>query len=717
MGLYDDLMNRHTAPLSLFPRHRIARSTLAGTCTALMLGAAAPSWAEEVAELETIVVKGEAIRDSRHQPYTVSRFSQAEIRARQISQPEQLFREVPGMEVRSLGYGGVANSMTLRGFSGGGHGGDIGFVIDGIPLNEASSHADGYGDLNVVVPLELAGMDVFKGPVSALYGNFNRAGVVALRSRKGGDYREMDARIGSHGTVDVQSAVGAQVGGVTFNGAAQVYRSDGWRPQSRNERATIAGRAAVDLARGTQLALSARVHTANAEGASVITQAQYQRRRGFFDKNPNVQNDSADKNFATLRADLSHTLAPDLKALAFVYATKQAFTRVFTRLTNATTWQQRSEDYGRDVLGYGASLNGEHKPAGKHLRWVLGIERYEEDTDYRYADALAHGQFTATTLTAGVNGGAGTLDRALSTNTTSLFGQAEWALDPWLRPTLGLRHDRITGGCERRGVETRTGASAQCGAMSNFSVTTPKVGVRSTWLPGVLEARASVAEGFALPTDAAKFTPGLDVKPTTFRQREIGLAVTPGSDWLIDLAHFRIDSSDEVALTDAATLTYSNIGKTRREGVEAEIRYTPSNWFEASAALARFRTKVMETLPGSPWLLGSEITGVARDMATVSATVKPAAPYTVTATVRHVGRYAISQPSSTLAQRHYGGYTTVDLMGSYALSSAGKPQRVFVQVANLTDARYATSSGITGGVQTYNPAPQRTFTVGTSLSF
>jgi outer membrane receptor protein involved in Fe transport len=690
---------------------------LRGTLSAIALTVHGMAGADESAPaLANIVVKGEAIRDSRHQPYTVNRFSQEDIRTRQVSQPEQLLREVPGMEVRGLGYGGVANAMTLRGFSGGGHGGDIGFVMDGIPLNEASSHADGYADLNVVIPLELAGLDIFKGPVSALYGNFNRAGVVALRSRKGGDYREMDARIGSHGTMDVQGAVGAELGAITFNGAAQLYRTDGYRPQSRSERATVAARASVDLARGTQLALSGRVHRAQADGASVITQAQYGRRDGFFDKNPNVQNDGADKDFATLRADLSHTLTGDIKALAFVYATRQTFTRLFTRLTNATTWRQRMEDYDRDVLGYGVSLNGEHRPAGKPLRWVLGLERHEEDTHFRYADALSNGRYTAATTAAG---GSGTLNRLLSTDTSSAFGQVEWALDPLLRPTLGLRHDRISGGCKLRGPETRTGASAQCNDMPDFSVTTPKAGVRSTWVPGLLEARVSLAEGYALPSDAAKFTAGLAVEPTKFRQRELGLTLTPGSDWLIDLSHFRIDSRDEVALIDEALFIYGNVGKTRREGVELEVRYHPASWFEASAALARVRTKVIESLPMQAHLEGAELTGVAREMATVSVTLRPAAAYAIATTVRHVGRYAINVPSSaTSGQPHYGGYTTLDLMASYEHKGCfSHPQRFFVQVANLTDERYATSAGITSGVRTYNPAPARTFMVGSSLSF
>ncbi len=672
--------------------------------------------------LNEITIKGQSSATSRNQPYSVYTFDGGEIRDRQINQPEQLFRDVPGMEVRGLGYGGVANSFVLRGFAGGGHGGDIGFVIDGIPLNEASSHADGYADLNVVVPLELESMQVFRGPVSALYGNYNRAGVVALESRKGGTYRDADIKLGSWGTLDAQMAAGGQLGSATLNAAAQLFRTDSWREQSGNWRGTFALRSAWDISSSTQVALSTRLHRARADTASVISEAQFNDRAAFDRKNPNVQNDSAEKTFGTLRADIAHTLAPGLRVLGFVYGTQQTFRRSFTRPTSAgalgLTWQQREENYDRDVWGAGVNLNGEHAPLGRTLRWVAGIERYEEDTAYRYADALANGAFTAATLTAGLNGGSGTLDRNLQTRSTALFAQGEWALDPLFRPSAGVRHDRIGGGCRARGLETRVGASAQCaGDMQQFEITTPKIGVRSTWLPGLLEARASLAEGFALPGDAAKFTSGLSVEPTTFRQRELGFTLTPGTAWLIDVVHFRTDSRDEVALVVPATLTYANIGRTRREGVEAEVRFAPSRFFEATAALASVRTEVLQTLPATPWLAGAQITGVPRRLATVSATVRPGSGYAVTAVARSVGRYAVTQPGATSAAQYYDGYRTVDLMATYETGSNTRRHRYFVQIANLADRRYATSVGVTGAARTYNPAPPRTLTVGTSMQF
>ena len=673
---------------------------------------------DKTVTLDNVIIKGQAISSSAQQPFSVKTFDKEEFRDRQVRQVEQLYREVPGMEVRGLGYGNVANSITLRSFAGGGHGSDIGFVVDGLPLNEASSHADGYADVGVLIPLEIATMSVFKGPVSALYGNFNRAGLIAIETRKGGRYSEFDIGVGSYRTADVQGAFGGQVGGATVNLAAQVYRTDGYRPHSDSERGTFAGRAAFNLSTDTQLAVATRLYNGQSNTASIITKAQFDNRDRFFDLDSHVQNDSTNKVFKTLRADLSHRINSELKALAFVYGTQQTFRRSFTRLTNATTWQQREEAYDRGVQGFGVNLNGEHKPFGTTLKWVVGAERYQEKTLYKYADALNNGAFTATTLTSGMSGGVGTLNRNLRNEFSSLFGQAEWQLLSLFKPTLGVRYDSVTGRCDKAGVETRTGPSAQCFEQPRFNISTPKLGVRSTWIQSVFDTRASVSEGFALPSDAAKFTAGLKVDPTKFRQTEIGATFRPYPDLYVDIAGFRIDSRDEIALVVPATLTYANIGKTRRQGVEAELRYMPAPWLELSAALASFRTKVVESLPTTPFLVGSQLIGVARHLVTVVAAVKPMDALTLPATGRSVGRYAISQPSATVQPLFYDGYKTLDLMATYDFNNSSAAKRsLYLQVANATDRRYATSAGLTAGSRTYNPAPPRTFMVGASMNF
>jgi outer membrane receptor protein involved in Fe transport len=181
------------------------------TTTAACLLALAHAVQAQTPALNTVEVKGDAARGGAA-AYSTTTLETQDIQAAHATRPEELLRQVPGMNVQDYQLSGVGNAIVMRGFGGGGHGGDVGVVLDGIPLNEAMSHADGYVDLNVIVPLEIERFTAYKGPVSALYGNFNRAGLLAIETRKGGEYKEVDASIASHGTLDAQAALGLKPG-------------------------------------------------------------------------------------------------------------------------------------------------------------------------------------------------------------------------------------------------------------------------------------------------------------------------------------------------------------------------------------------------------------------------------------------------------------------------------------------------------------------------
>ena len=303
-----------------------------------------PAFANDATEpksdsLEEIVVKGELLR-AEDAGFTATVLDADDIRLQSPSDVDELFDLVPGMAVRDFQLGGVANSIVIRGFGAGGHGGDLGAVIDGIPLNEAMSHADGYVDLNVIIPLEIATFTVSKGPTSALYGNVNRGGLVNISTRKGGDYLLADLSVGSDRMGDAQVAFGSEIGDrQKLNLAALHHRSDGGRPQSDSDRTTLSARWAFDATPDLELAVSGRYHTADSDSASYLLRPQWLRNRDGID--PRVQNDGATKDFGTIRADVNYTLTDNIKLLSFAYSTQQEFTRWFTRPVNATTWRQR----------------------------------------------------------------------------------------------------------------------------------------------------------------------------------------------------------------------------------------------------------------------------------------------------------------------------------------------------------------------------------------
>lgn len=659
---------------------------------ALPAGAQTADSQADLPTLGAMEVKGQAARGA-DAAYSTTRLDTQDVQARHVSQPEELLRQVPGTNVQDYQLSGVGNAIVMRGFGAGGHGGDVGVVLDGIPLNEAMSHADGYVDFNVIVPLEIDSLTVYKGPVSALYGNFNRAGLIALQTRKGGPYQDVDVSAASHGTLDAQAALGLKLGEAdSLNLAAQHARTDGFRSASGAERTTLAARWSHRIAPTLEVALSGRLHEASGDSPAYITAAQFA--TDPYGRDPRAMNDGAKKHFATLRADVQYEIAPDLKWLGFGYATQQDFTRWFSRPVSAAAWRQREESYDRTVQGAGTSLNGRSALAGAPLNWVAGVEAFRESTDYQFHDGLNR---RARTGTAGY-------DREARLNSVSAFAELDAPLHPLLQPSAGLRWDRFSGACRPNGPET---GSDPCGPMARTSHASPKLGVRSQVLPGLL-LRASGSEGFALASNFAKYALGAaQLDPNVFRQTELGAQMQPLDGLVLDVAAYRLRSSGEIRTV--APGLYENYGSTRRTGVEASALWAARRDLDLTLAWGSAHSRVTQN--GNPALVGRQVAGVPRYSATLGVAWRPVAGWEGTATWRRVGRYAVNADNSVV----YGGYATWDLGLSYA--PAGTRHRFYATVANLSGKAYATSAAAIAGQTLYAPGAPRTFKVGVQGSF
>lgn len=668
----------------------IGTAFVAGAAIAQNAGSGTLGSAGQLAPVE---VKGQTTRAAAAS-WSTSDFVNEDIQQQHVSQTQDLFRLVPGMNVQNYQLSGVADTIVLRGFGGGGHGGDLGVVLDGIPLNEAMSHADGYVDFNVIVPLEIDRLTVFKGPVSALYGNFNRAGLVAVDTRKRGDYKDVDVSFGSRGMFDLQAAFGLPLGDQEhLNFAAQHSRGDGFRAQSQFERSTLAGRWSKRVTPALELALSGRLHQGHGDSPAYLTGAQFAAEP--YGKDPRALNDGAKKHFGTLRADVNYAITPDIKLLTFAYGTQQDFTRWFSRPASRPSWRQREESYDRTVFGTGASLNGRTTTRWTPLHWVVGVETFRESTDYRYHDGLDNRRRVAPAIN----------DRRSKLNSLSAFAEVDAPIHPLFQPSLGFRWDHFTGDCERRGPETGTDP---CGALAKASHLSPKLGVRSNVAPGV-QLRASLSEGFALPNTFAKYAlAATQLDPNVFRQTEIGAQFKPATGVLVDIAAYRIASSDEIRTV--APGVYENYGATVRRGVEASALWSVSSGLDISLAYGSASSRVTEN--GNATLVGRQVAGVPRYSTTLAAAWTPVPGWTGTFTWRRVGAYAVTADNSVT----YGGYATVDLDVSYTAPGARR-YRLYAAMANVADKAYATSASVIGGTTLFAPGAPRTLKVGAQFHF
>jgi hypothetical protein len=102
--------------------------------------------------------------------------SQADIQNKPLFRTTEFFEQIPGLIFSNETNGIDANTMFLRGFLID-HGTDFAFFVDGVPMNLGSNpHAQGYTDLQFVIPELIATVDYGKGPYYAQAGNFSAVG-------------------------------------------------------------------------------------------------------------------------------------------------------------------------------------------------------------------------------------------------------------------------------------------------------------------------------------------------------------------------------------------------------------------------------------------------------------------------------------------------------------------------------------------------------------
>lgn len=667
-------------------------------CAGLLTGGA---WAQTAREgnaalpevLVRAQVKGQAL-DEAQRSFSVTEFGSDDIREQPRQEVEALWNKVPGMHVNHYQLSGVANGLVLRGFGGGGHGGDVAATLDGIALNEAMSHADGYFDLNVVVPLELDKVNVHRGPVSVLQGNYNRAGLVELRTRRSGSYTDVDVSAGSQGMLDAQAALGRELeGGDQLNLAAQHSRGDGARPRSGHGRSTISGTWKHHVHEKLDISLSGRWHEARGDSPGYLTEAQW--RQDPQGKDGHVVGDGADKHFGTLRLDAQYALDADTRLLGFVYGTQQDFVRWFTR-PRSGTWMQREERYDRSVLGAGLNLNGKSQLVARELNWMLGLEQVRESTDYGYWDGLVDRQRTAAALD----------DRNTRLSNMAFYGQGGWQATGWLQTTAALRWDHFDGRCRLLGAET---GGDECNRMQGRSHASPKLGAMAQ-LDARTALRASWSQGFALPSDFAKYAlRNSELGANIFRQTELGLQWKPSSQWLIDAAVYRVTSSNEIRNT--APGEYENLGATLRKGAELQLHWLPGRSWHLEWAYGRNRSEITQNANAA--LLGQRVVAVPEYTSTLHARWMPRGDVTVHGMLRHVGRAPINAGNTEWA----GSYHWLDLGLQYRLpASVARHASLSLWLRNAANARYASTTAMIGGQRLVAPGAPRSVQLGLQFS-
>ena len=194
---------------------------------------------------------------------------------------------------------------------------------------------------------------------------------------------------------------------------------------------------------------------------------------------------------------------------------------------------------------------------------------------------------------------------------------------------------------------------------------------------------------------------------------------------LIETALFRADTDDELAVAHnvAGRSSFRNVGRARRQGLEASLHTAMSDYWELQLAYtwldAIFRDASLVctgsgcTIPTTPVAAGSRIPGVARQQLFARAQWRYG-PWSAAVESEGVGDVVVNDIASESAP----GYFLFHLETAREWRRASGTLRAFGRIDNLLDRGYIGSVIVNeGNGRFYEPGPGRSFLLGAQWSW
>ncbi|WBS01104.1 TonB-dependent receptor [Pseudoduganella sp. SL102] len=502
-----------------------------------------------------------------------------------------VFQRIPGVVANNIDQGDTGNGFRMRGFATQGtHGADTAITIDGVPQNIPSSQGGaGHGPafLEWMTADMIGSIDVIKGPVSALYGDQNRAGSIAIATREGGAATPSSAALtlASHGGRRGSLTLSGEYGAVRSLLVADRYRGDGFRHGASNDRSNLFWKLSMTLGDGIY-SVRASYYRSDYAGAGYLPlpaleagldpHATQFGLPGFGDAHRktlvfNRQPTGADGWFAT------------------VYA--EDFERSRAIANSATL-----HTFGYDDRTIHGGRAGNTWSFGDKAVLTAGVDARADKGDAlrrQYRDRQPTANY--------VN------NQELDLLTYGAFLQGQYRVLPALKLHAGARYDRFD-----YDIVNRKLPAASTGYRG--TAFTPKYGLLWSAHPG-LDVFANVAQGFRSPAaeqvsasgslgplgaPGGRVNAGID--PSKVRSHDLGIAARPAAGWNVAASVYSIENDDEIVNT--APNVFLPAGQTTRRGYEVDVKWQPGRAASAYLSYGRIlRARLDNPAPGAGALL------------------------------------------------------------------------------------------------------------------
>jgi iron complex outermembrane receptor protein len=620
-----------------------------------------------------------------------------------------MLRQTPGVRVRELSLQGVAVMVQIRGMNGG-HAGDIGFYLDGIPLTD-SGHADTYSDTTILIPLEVESLEVIKGPVSVLYGRGNGAGTAAYQGIKTGNFTKLLIRGGSYNFFDASGIIARDHGKFHQVYAFQGFHTDNsWRENSEWDRTNLSARWTYDIT--DDFVVSLNLRAAIAKWNSSNASASWLPIEKAVDDGSGLGSGQSHRDRYDARLWANWFVTPESQLTYYFFATKleNNMGELDYPAGLGPGNQHVGDDAGGDQTGrrnaYGNGLVYNYKSSilGDHdFSLTLGGDYlYEKQKRDEYTYLWGYGTTPQEHI----------VDMEFQLKTLSFYGEVMYEAIDNLTLRLGARYDKIGG-------DVTTGPFQKDNPNMSFKGTdltffSPKIGVSYNPLY-FLELYANYGKGFNMPGlgDMSYFTDH-QLKGTVREQYEFGFRLTPFNGLEIGSAYYLAGTTNDVQ-TNPDTKKLENAGETKKQGLETYARYSPIDNLTLYADFT-YQDAKYKVNPANRLLEGRRMTRVPRYVFNAEVSYQPPEGFGGRISYNWNGNMVrVDNPAAFYPLVYEHDYGSMDIQMNYRFTKSFKLSLDVLNVMNERPVQGFSSNS--SGYFTYTPVAPTTVYLTLDLNF
>lgn len=682
-------------------------------------GAPASVATEGAAVLEDVVVSGtrEAERKSETAA-TIGVIKGAEIRDAKATHPTEIMGRVPGVWVNITGGEGhqtaIRQPLTTAPV--------YAYLEDGIPIRST-----GFFNHNALYEANLpqaGGIEVTKGPGSALYGSDAIGGVVNILSRRPPAKAEVEASgdAGSFGWKRLLLTGGNAFGDNALRADLNMTKTDGWRQATGYTRNS--GSVRWDRALGNDATLKVFFTDSKIDqktaGSSGLVLADYLNNPKLNTEPISFRKVSATRLSAAYERESANTL---LSITPYYRDDSMDLLANWSLGYDPTVYNTNNKSYGLM-----AKYRMDFDPS--RTRVIVGVD-VDNSPGGRTENSIKTTK-TGSVYTSYVTG-AGIYDYKVTYQGVSPYVHGETSPTTALRLTGGLRYDNMgydfTNNLSAAAISAVTSVGTKwygqsASTKTSYSHLSPKLGATYAFTEQ-LNGFASYNHSFRAPSEGQLFRPAaaanagaaqalaassLTLKPVKVDSYEVGLRGKSGGGISYETSLYSMTKRDDILNqkdpVTAATVQTNN-GSTQHQGIEIGMGGDIASELRLDVSYSHAKHTYKSWVTNATNFTGKEISLAPRVIANARLTYSPAFLHggNIGAEVVTLGSYWMDDTNTT----RYHGHDLLNLSASY---NFGESLELFAKVRNATNKLFAENASGTGNAGKYSPGLPRAVYVG-----